>query len=103
MDRALDIIRDITFILIALETFAVLFLLIVLSRQVLRLIRVLREGILPILDDAQAAARTTRATAEFMGEHVVKPTAGVQGKVAGLRRAWRVLFGDVSPPGRSNS
>ncbi len=94
MERTLDIIRDITFIIIALETLAVLGLLIVLSRQVLKLIRIVREGILPILNDAQEAARTTRATAEFVGEHVVKPTAAAQGQVAGLRRAWQVLFGD---------
>ncbi len=94
MERTLDVIRDITFIIIALETCAVLVLLIVLSRQVLKLIRIVREGVIPILNDAQDAARTTKATAEFVGEHVVKPTAAVQGQLAGFRRAWRVLLGD---------
>lgn len=100
MDQALDVIRDITFVLIALETFAIIGLLIILSRQMLKLIRIIREGVLPILQDAQEAVRTTRATAEFVGEHVVRPAAEAQGKVAGLRRAWQVLFGDLPPPGR---
>ncbi len=101
MEQTLDVIRDITFIIIALETFAVLGLLIVLSRQVLKLIRIVREGVIPILHDAQDAARTTKATAEFVGEHVVKPAAAAQGQVAGFRRAWQVLFGDLGSSGRS--
>lgn len=95
MERALDIIREITFILIALETFAVMLLLIILSRQVLKLIKVVREGLAPILQDAQSAARTTKATADFVGEHIVQPTAEIQGKASGLRRTWQVLFGDL--------
>lgn len=100
MERFLDLARDITFVLIALETFVVLGLLIVLSRQLLKLIGIVRKGIQPILNDAQEAARTTKATAEFVGEHVVKPTTEIQGKIAGVRRAWKVLFGDL-PPGDS--
>ncbi len=98
MERFLDLARDITFVLIALETFVVLGLLIVLSRQVLKLVRLLRQGIQPILEDAQDAARTTKATAEFVGEHVVKPTAEIHSKLSGVRRAWKILFGDL-PPG----
>ena len=98
MERFLDLARDITFVLIALETFVVLGLLIVLSRQLLKLIGIVRKGIQPILEDAQDAARTTKATAEFVGEHVVKPTAEIHGKISGVRRAWKVLFGNL-PPG----
>ena len=98
MEQVLDTIRDITFVLIALETFAVLGLLILLIRHLLRLVRILRTGVAPILEDAQQAARTTRATAEFVGEHVVKPTAEARGKLSGLRRAMQVLFGGVLPP-----
>ncbi len=102
MERFLDLARDITFVLIALETFAVLGLLIVLSLRFLKLVRIIRQGIQPILKDAQDAARTTKATAEFVGEHVVKPTAEIHGKLSGARRAWQVLFGDL-PPGRDSA
>ena len=98
MEQFLDIVRDIAFVLIALETFAVLTLLILLIRHLLKLIRILRTGVTPILQDAQQAARTTRATAEFVGEHVVKPTAEAKGKLSGFRRAMQVLFGDLLPP-----
>lgn len=100
MDRFLDLARDITFVLIALETFVALGLLIILSRQLLKLIRILRVGVKPILEDAQQAARTTKATAEFMGDHMVRPTASLHGKVSGVRRAWQVLFGQ--PPSDGN-
>ena len=98
MEQILDTIRDITFVLIALETFAVLALLILLIRHLLRLVRILRAGVAPSLEDAQLAARTTRATAEFVGEHVVKPTAEARGRLSGFRRAMQVLFGDLLPP-----
>ncbi len=103
MERFLDFARDITFVLIALETFVVLGLLIILSRQVLKLIRIIRTGIQPIMEDAQDAARTTKATAEFVGEHVVKPTAKIHGKVYGVRRTWQILFGERPPDNGSNS
>ena len=103
MERFLDFARDITFVLIALETFVVLGLLIILSRQVLKLIRIIRSGIQPIMKDAREAAQTTKATAEFVGEHVVKPTSKIHGKVSGIRRAWQVLFSDLPPGGRTDS
>lgn len=103
MERFLDFAREITFVLIAFETLVVLGLLIILSRQVLKLIRIVRNGIQPILKDAQDAAQTTKATAEFVGEHIVNPTAELHGKVSGIRRAWQVLFGNPPRGGSRDS
>jgi hypothetical protein len=89
---ALVAARDISIIILALSSIAVLILLCVLIFQTIRLARMLREEILPMLQATQETLGTVRGTATFMGDHVVQPVVKASSYAHGVRSALRVLF-----------
>ncbi len=86
-----QVVRDLFIIFIALEVLIVGALLSILIWQIYRLIRMLREEIVPVLRSTQEAANTVKGTASFVGEHVVSPVAKASGYLVGLREAASVL------------
>ncbi len=88
-----QVVRDLFIILIAVEVLAVGVLLSILIWQLYRLVQMLREEVLPILESTQEAANTMKGTASFVGEHVVSPIVKASGYWAGLREAAAVLAG----------
>lgn len=85
--------RDISIIVLAVSSIAVLVLMCVLIIQIVRLMRMLREEILPMLEATQETLGAVRGTATFMGDHMVQPVVKVSSYARGVRSAVRVLFG----------
>ena len=90
------IIRDISIIMVALESFVIMAMLGILIWQVYKLVRVLQTEIRPILQDTQETLATLRGTTNFMTENVVNPVVETSSKVAGYRRTLQVLAGSLS-------
>lgn len=86
-------IRDISIILVALESFVIMALLGVLIWQVYKLVKIIQTEIRPIIVDTQETLATLRGTTNFMAENVVTPVVETSGKVAGYRRTLHVLAG----------
>jgi hypothetical protein len=89
---ALVAARDISIIILALSSIAVMVLLAVLIFQTIRLTKMLREEILPMLQATQETLGTVRGTATFMGDHVVQPVVKASSYAHGVRSALRALF-----------
>lgn len=85
--------RDIAIIILAVESIVIGVLLAVLVIQVIRLVKLLREEVMPILNSTQETVSTVRGTASFMSEHLVQPVVKVSSFTAGARRAVGILFG----------
>jgi hypothetical protein len=85
--------RDIAIIVLALETIMIGVLLAVLVIQVIRLVKLLREEVMPILRSTQETASTVRGTATFVSDRVIQPVVKISSYTSGVRRAVSVLFG----------
>ena len=90
------IIRDISIIMVALESFVIMAMLGILIWQVYKLVKVLQTEIRPIMQDTQETVATLRGTTNFMAENVVNPVVETSSKVAGYRRTLQVLAGSMS-------
>jgi hypothetical protein len=86
-------VRDVAIIVLAIESIIVGVLLAVLTIQVSRLVRMLREEVEPMLEATQETVGTVRGTATFLSEHLVSPVVSAAGTVSGLRQALRTLAG----------
>ena len=89
----LSSVRDLSIIILALESLVVGVLLSVLIVQVTRLIRMLRDEVMPILYSTQETLGTIRGTTTFVSDRVVQPVVKVSSYTAGVRQAVSVLFG----------
>lgn len=85
--------RDISIIILALESIVVGILLSVLIIQVTRLTKMLREEVMPILYSTQETLSTVRGTTTFVSDRVIQPVVKVSSYTAGMRQAVKVLFG----------
>ncbi len=88
----LTAIRDVSIIILAVSSIAVMVLLAVLIFQVIRLIRMLRNEVLPMLEATQETLGTVRGTVTFMGDHVVQPVVKVSSYAYGVKSALKALF-----------
>ena len=89
-------IRDLSIIMVALESFVIMAMLGILIWQVYKLVKVLQTEIRPIMQDTQETLATLRGTTNFMAENVVNPVVETSSKVAGYRRTLQVLAGSMS-------
>jgi hypothetical protein len=85
--------RDIAIIVLALESIVVGVLLAILVIQVMRLVRLLREEVMPILRSTQDTVSTVRGTTDFMADHLVQPVVKASSYAAGARQAISTLLG----------
>lgn len=83
-------IRDIAIIVLAVESIIIGIVLITLSWQVYRLVRLLQDEIRPLLQDVDQTVRTVQGTATFLSQNLVSPAIRVSSTVAGVRRAVKV-------------
>jgi hypothetical protein len=90
---ALAVAKDLSIIFLALESIVVLVFLAILIVQVTRLVRLLREEVMPILGATQETVGAVRGTASFMGDRVVQPVVQVASYTAGAGQVIRTLFG----------
>ena len=89
------VIRDIFLIALALVSFFIGLLMLVLIFQLQSLIVLLRNEIKPMLTNANQTVSTVRGTAVFVSDNLVKPTIGVASFVAGLRGMQQAFVGKV--------
>jgi hypothetical protein len=89
----MDVARDIAIIVLAVESIVIGVLLSVLVIQVIRLVKLLREEIIPILNSTQETVGTVRGTATFMSNHLIQPVVKAASYTAGARRAISTLLG----------
>ncbi len=86
-------IRDIAIIFLAVETIVIGAILIILVWEVLRLVRMLREDIKPIIQSADETARTVRGTTTFVSDNFVTPFVRVSSFTSGVVEALRIIAG----------
>lgn len=89
--EALAFARDLAIVLLALESLVIGILLVVLTLEVMSLIKLLREQIKPILESVDETTRTVRGTTTFVSETFVHPMVRVSGFASGVLQALRIL------------
>ncbi len=94
--------RDVAIIILAVQSIIIGILLAILVIQVIRLIKMLREETLPILNSTQETIGTVRGTATFVADHMVQPVVKVSSLAAGLSGAISTLFGRGSRDKRTS-
>lgn len=88
---AIAFVRDLAIVLLAIESFVIGIVLIVLILEVRSLAKLLREQVKPILDSADETVRTVRGSATFMSENFISPFVRVSGFASGVVQALRIL------------
>jgi hypothetical protein len=88
---ALAFARDLAIILLAVESLIIGILLVVLTIEVMSLVKLLREQIKPILESVDETARTVRGTTVFVSENFVDPMVRVSGFASGVLQALKIL------------
>ncbi len=90
----IEAIRDIFIMLFALVSCASVIVLVMLLVAIIRLINMLEFEIKPILHKTNETMGALQGTTKFVSRNVVQPAITVRSQLAGLRRGFRVLFGD---------
>ncbi len=90
----IEAIRDVFIMVFALVACASLLVMVLLLTAVIRLINMLEFEIKPILEKTNQTIRTVQVTTAFVSSNVVQPAITVNSYFAGLRRGFRVLFGN---------
>jgi len=88
-----QIVRDIFLIILALQSIVIVVALIVLILQISKLINLLRNEVMPILNNTQETIQSAKGTVEFVGKNVSEPITRLGGFFAGLGVLFRELFG----------
>lgn len=86
-----ETIRDISIIVLAIETIVVQVIMVLLLLEIRSLSKMLRENIYPILQSADETARTVRGTSVFVSDNVVSPVVRISSLAAGVGEALRVI------------
>ena len=90
-------LRDVSIILLALESIVIGVILLLLLWQVRLLVLLLRDEIRPILQDTQETTQTVQSTTRFVGKRVAKPFVNAISVMAGVRGALKAMTGDIAP------
>lgn len=85
-------IRDVFLIFLALQTFVIGVVLIILVIQIAMLINLVRNEVKPVIDSTQQAANTLRGTATFLSENLASPVIKTNTFLAAIRRFFQLLF-----------
>ena len=88
----LPTVRDIAIILLAVESLIIGGLLVALTWQIWRLVRMLETEIKPLLDSANDTMNTMRGTTDFVSENVVDPVVRIHSLIAGVKGGINALF-----------
>ena len=85
-------IRDVFLIFLALQTFIIGIVLIILVVQVSMLVNLVRNEIKPVIENTQQTVNTLRGTATFLSENLASPVIKSNSILAALRRFFQLLF-----------
>ena len=91
---AIEAVRDILLIALALESCLFGIVLLFMLLMIVRLVNMLEFEIKPILEKTNETVGTIRGTTTFVSKNVVKPVTEARVHVAGVRRAFKTLFGN---------
>jgi hypothetical protein len=86
-----EVVRNLFFILLALEMLLIGGAFTVLLIQVARFANLLQNEVRPILESSTEAVNTIRGTAAFVSEHVVEPVMQANAMMAGVRQAFDLM------------
>ena len=89
--------RDVSIILLALESVVIGVILLLLLWQVRLLVLLLRDEIRPILKDTQETTKTVQSTTKFVGKRVTKPVVKTISLMAGIKGAVRAMKEEIAP------
>ncbi len=84
-------LRDVSIILLALESIVIGIILLLLLWQIRLLVLLLRDEIGPILRDTQETTQTVQSTTKFVGKRVAKPFVNTISFFAGVRGALKAM------------
>src|SRR5688572_16380623 len=88
---AVEVIRDLFIIVVALSMLLIFVAITVLLIQVARFVNLMTNEVKPILDSASDTVNTVRGTAEFVSRHVTQPIVTTAGALGGISK----VVGDV--------
>jgi len=89
-----EAVRDVLLIALAIESCLFGIVLLFMLLMIVRLVNMLEFEIKPILEKTNEAIGTVRGTTTFVSKNVVKPVTEARVHVAGIRRAFKSLFGN---------
>ncbi|NOX63439.1 MAG: hypothetical protein GXP42_16055 [Chloroflexi bacterium] len=99
----IEIVRDLSIILLALEVFIVNIILVLLFWQIRSMVIVLREESRPVLRSTAETTETIKNTSQFLSNHVARPLIRAASFAAGLRGAAKTLKQSLSSESGANS
>ncbi len=85
-------VRDVVIILLATESLIVGGVTLFLLYQVIMLVTLLREELIPLIQSAQETVNSARGTTVYVSRKIVVPSAKAATTVARLQAMTRVLF-----------
>jgi hypothetical protein len=88
----IDEVRDILIILLATESLVIGGVTLFLLYQVIMLVTLLREELIPLIQSAQETVNSARGTTVYVSRKIVVPSAKAATTVARLQAMARVLF-----------
>lgn len=88
----IDEVRDIVIILLAAESLAIGGATLFLLYQLVKLINLLRDELIPLIQSAQETVNSARGTTTYVGRKIVEPSAKAAATAVRLRTMIRVLF-----------
>jgi hypothetical protein len=88
---AVEVVRDMFVIVLALSMILIMVAITVLLIQVARFVNLMTNEITPIIDTASDTVNTVRGTAEFLSRHVTEPVVSTAGALGGIAK----VVGDV--------
>jgi nitrate reductase gamma subunit len=85
-------IRDVFLIFLALQTFVIGIVLIILVVQITLLINLVRNEIKPAIDSTNQTVNTLRGTATFLSNNLTSPVIKANTFFAAIRRFFQLVF-----------
>ena len=88
----IDEVRDIVIILLAIESLVIGGVTLFLLYQLIMLVTLMREELIPLIQSAQETVNSARGTTVYVSRKIVVPSAKAATTVARLQAMARVLF-----------
>ena len=88
----IDEVRDIVIILLAVESLVIGGVTLFLLYQIIMLLTLIREELIPLIQSAQDTVNSARGTTVYVSRKIVVPSAKAATTVARLQATARVLF-----------
>jgi hypothetical protein len=88
----IDEVRDVLIILLATESLIIGGVTLFLLYQVIMLVTLLREDLIPLIQSAQETVNSARGTTVYVSRKIIVPSAKAATTVARLQAMTRVLF-----------